>query len=70
MVQRRRSRTASTTRTARECYLPSRAPKPAPVKSEAGEVSAQVRAANRTEWTDPLNEEELAALKAGWSFVE
>ena len=42
----------------------------APAKPEAGEVPDQVRAPNRPEWPDPLNEEELRALEAGWSFVE
>lgn len=37
---------------------------------EAQEVPPQVRAPNRTDRTGPLNEEELAALKAGWGFVE
>lgn len=36
----------------------------------SGEAPAQVRAPNRPEWPDPLNEEELRALEAGWGFVE
>ena len=70
MVQHRPFRPASTTRTARERNQQRRASRPAQAKSEADEVPAQVRASNRTEWPDPLNAEELAALKAGWSFVE
>lgn len=50
---------------------PARRPtRSAPTKPEAGEVPAQVRAPNRPEWSDPLNEEELRALEAGWGFVE
>ncbi|MBE7196524.1 MAG: hypothetical protein INR70_01800 [Parafilimonas terrae] len=43
-------------------------PGPAPLKH--GEPPAQVRAPNRPEWPDPLNDEELRALEAGWGFVE
>lgn len=70
MLQRRRSRAALTTRPARERNLQRRAPRPAPPENEPDEVSAQVRAPNRAEWPGPLNEEELAAMKAGWGFVE
>lgn len=41
-----------------------------PAKPEVREVPAEVRAPNRPEWPDPLNEEELRALEVGWGFVE
>jgi hypothetical protein len=41
-----------------------------PAKPEAAEVPPQVRAPNSIAWPGPLNEEELAALEAGWGFVE
>jgi len=70
MAQRRPSRTASTARRARERDLPPRSPRPAPTKGAAGAVPAHGRPPHREEWLDPLNEEERAALEAGWGFVE
>lgn len=70
MIRHRPCQTAATTRTARERNQPRRTSRPAQAECEADDVPAQVRAPNRTEWPDPLNEEELAAFKAGWSFVE
>jgi hypothetical protein len=46
------------------------AAQPAPVRPKADEPPPQVRAPNRTEWPGPLNEEDCAALEAGWGFVE
>ncbi|GEN00832.1 hypothetical protein MRA01_53710 [Methylobacterium radiotolerans] len=43
---------------------------PAATQSKVDEAPPQVRAPNRIEWAGPLNEEERAALGAGWSFVE
>ena len=47
-----------------------RSAQPARAQSETDEVPPQVRAPNRIEWPGPLNEEERAALEAGWGFVE
>ncbi|WP_281407329.1 hypothetical protein [Methylobacterium sp. P1-11] len=41
-----------------------------PAKPEAAEMPPQVRAPNSSAWPGPLNDEELAALEAGWGFVE
>ncbi|WP_331312276.1 hypothetical protein [Methylobacterium mesophilicum] len=41
-----------------------------PTKPEAAEVPAQERAPNRAAWLGPFSEEELAALEAGWGFIE
>ncbi len=63
----RRGAASRAARTRRPVRRPSEC---APAKPEAAEVPAQVRAPNRLEWPDPLNEEELRALEAGWGFVE
>lgn len=70
MAQRRPARPPSNARVARARNFPRRAPGPAPAKADTSEVAAQVRAPNRTDCPAPLNEEELAALKVGWGFVE
>lgn len=70
MAQRRPARPPSTARVARARNRPRRVPRPAPAKAETAEVAAQVRAPNRMDCPAPLSEEELAALKVGWGFVE
>ena len=43
---------------------------PAAAQSKIDGAPPQVRVPNRIEWPGPLNEEERAALEAGWGFVE
>jgi len=40
------------------------------VPSKTDEAPPQQRAPNRPEWPGPLNEDERAALEAGWGFLE
>lgn len=42
----------------------------AAAQAKTDEAPPQVRAPNRIERPGPLNEEERAALEAGWGFVE
>ncbi|WP_342108682.1 hypothetical protein [Methylobacterium sp. SI9] len=43
---------------------------PAAARSKTDEAPPPVQAPNRIEWPGPLNDEERAALEAGWGFVE
>jgi hypothetical protein len=43
---------------------------PVAAQSKTDDTPPQARAPNRAEWPGPLNEEERAALEAGWGFVE
>ncbi|GJE04472.1 hypothetical protein GMJLKIPL_6436 [Methylobacterium isbiliense] len=70
MLKRKPSRSGAVGRGARARKPARRQGRPGPAKPETREVPAEVRAPNRPEWPDPLNEEELRALKAGWGFVE
>lgn len=70
MFKQGSSGSGPTGRAARRRGTPSARSKSAPAKLDVGEVPPQVRAPNRPEWPGPINEEERAALKAGWSFVE
>ncbi|GJE74311.1 hypothetical protein BGCPKDLD_0880 [Methylorubrum suomiense] len=68
-------RRKTTRRGAAGCVAQTRSPGRRPARStpttpEPREEPAQRRAPNRPEWADPLNEEELRALEAGWGFVE
>jgi hypothetical protein len=42
----------------------------APTPSTIDEAPPQLRAPNRTDWRGPLDEDERAALEAGWGFIE
>lgn len=70
MFRRGSSESGPTGRAARTRFPPRARSQSAPAKPGAGEVPPQVRAPNRPEWPGLLNEEELRALEAGWSFVE
>ncbi|GJD35321.1 hypothetical protein [Methylobacterium aerolatum] len=49
---------------------PRRPAPPARTPTETREVTPQERAPNRSAWPGPLDDEERAALEAGWGFVE
>ncbi len=70
MIKRGSSGSGTTSRVARKRGTPHARSQSASAKLDVGEVPPQVRAPNRPEWPGPMNEEERAALKAGWSFVE
>jgi len=70
MLKRGSSRCGATGRTARTRNVVRRPTRSAPTKPKPDEASDQERASNRPEWPDPLNDEELRALEAGWRFVE
>lgn len=69
MRQRRPSRIGTALNAARK-RSSRRPPSTATAQPEEGEVPPEVRAPNRIDSGDPLNEEELRALAAGWRFVE
>jgi hypothetical protein len=70
MLKPRPSRIGSAIRVARKRNLAPRTLPPAPPRPKSVEAEPQTRAQDKLEWADPLNEEELAALDAGWGFVE
>lgn len=55
------------TRTRHPVTRPGRSGPATPVDRE---MPAEVRSPGRTEWPEPLTEEERRALEAGWGFVE
>ncbi|UIN37317.1 hypothetical protein [Methylobacterium oryzae] len=69
MTERDPPRSVATDRTLRP-RKGARLSEPAAAQSKTDEAPPQVRATNRIEWPGPLNEEERAALEAGWGFVE
>ena len=74
MLKRTRSRTGAATRTARKRNLPRRSARSKPAKPGLDRSDAPERAPtsmpNSMDWADPLTEEELRELEAGWGFVE
>ena len=70
MRKRTPVRSGAAGRVARTRNPARRPPQPRPAPSKAGQPPPEVRAPNRPEWPDPLNEEDLRALEAGWGFVE
>lgn len=70
MLKQKSSRFGKAGRTARTRNVARRPAHSAPTHPKPDEAPARVAASNRPEWPDPLNEEELRALEAGWRFVE
>ena len=70
MLKRGSSRCGAAGRTARTRNVVRRPTRSAPTKPKPDEAPDQERASNRPDWPDPLNDEELRALEAGWRFVE